>query len=218
MCHGKPLVDWSDLPLVATRLLGVLLIASMLATFCRKGMPWMRIPDIPWLDTMLSVLDEEDILWQFVRIHTLVLPSLRSMERLITTFTLGDTESRIHFVIGAIVLIFVAGGIGNFVGSRVVGHRVAGMDAALGSALGYLTSRGNQQALFSVLGFRATCTALFWMDIVRLVLERKGGKTVAVVVGAALGHGFGGSHRQWLIERLTHKLLGHWGRFLESFQ
>ena len=37
MCHGKALVDWSDLPYMATRVLGMLVLVVMTIKFCNRG-------------------------------------------------------------------------------------------------------------------------------------------------------------------------------------
>mmetsp|Transcript_12502 Transcript_12502/g.21211 ORF Transcript_12502/g.21211 Transcript_12502/m.21211 type:complete len:338 (-) Transcript_12502:43-1056(-) len=209
MCHGRQLIDWSDRPVFATRLIGLLLV--LVATFkvCSSGQLLLRAPSWLWLDCILSVLDERKIVWQFVRVHTIIYPALRSMEELVSGFVYDQTERQFHFIVGTIVLVFVIGAIGNAVGSYAGHLRIHGMDSSIAAAFGYISAVGVSQTAYTVFDRSVSWKTLFWTEAILLLIRSEVGPLIAVLVGGTLGRSFAEAQRRWLLDLL----LQRWGRF-----
>lgn len=217
MCHGKALVDWSDLPYMATRVLGMLVLVVITIKFCNRGVFFWPLRPVLILDFFLSVLDDDRPLWQFLRVHAIVHPALKAMNRLLARSFSESWQVEAHFVIGTVVLVFGIGAISNSLGTYASNQRVNGMDASVAAALGYLTAIGTATAVWDLVGVSVSRKTLFWTELVLSLLQNRIGSVVAMVTGVLLGHGLGEWHVQWSFDHAFERARQAWNKFVYSF-
>ena len=194
-CHGKPLLDWSDLPYTANRLLCWILLGVMLVPFFTDKGIFGR------MNALASVLDGPSI-WDLIQVNLIVYPTLVSIDRLLRSYLVVDGYEW-QFFFAFFVLIFVIGGIGNWIGSSFQREQLSGMGAAFAACLGYFRATGmSTWSLFRFVDTPFTASTIFWLDATVLLLQQRSGNLVAWIAGGMAGHMFGHIHQQWLAEAL----------------
>lgn len=196
-CHGKPLLDWNDLPFTVNRLLCWLVMASMLSSFLIQRTS-ARISTL-FTTTITSVLQQPTI-WDLVRINLVVYPALVSMDRLMRSYFVVDGYTW-RFLAAFFILFFVIGGICNQLGSRFQRSPLVGMGSAFAACLGYYKALSSK-SLFQFAEHPFSASTIFWLDAIMLLLSNRVGELVAWIGGGFAGHMFGQMHQQWLAEAL----------------
>lgn len=194
-CHGKPLLDWSELPYTTNRLLCWILLGVMLAPFFANKGAFGR------MNVLASVLDKPTI-WDLTQVNLIVYPTLVSIDRLLRSYL--DVEGyKWHFFFVFFVLIFVIGGIGNQIGGSIQRDQLSGMGAAFAACLGYFRATGaSTWRLFQFMDTPFTASTIFWLDATVLLLQQRPGHLLAWIAGGMAGHMFGHMHQQWVAEAL----------------
>jgi hypothetical protein len=219
-CHGKGLLDWNDLPYSTCQLVSMLLVGSMLLSFCAFGLPVLRAPAHPWIDSVLSMTHDISII-DVIRWNLIGYPALKAMRNLLSSpfYPIINRKefTEVHFVIGCLILIVGLGGTANYLGNRLKqNERVSGIDGLLAACLGYNIAIG-KSLLFTFMSTRITNVTYFWLEAVHLFVLGRHGLLIALLTGGTLGHAFGIMHYQWLIEYTNELLRLDWRRFLFGY-
>lgn len=214
------MIDWDDLPYSTCQFVSIVLIGSMLFSFCTFRRPPLRATRHQWIDSAISIFHDIRII-DVIRWNGIGYPTLRSMRRVVTppfytTIAVRQIPKGFidaNFILGCIVLIFGVGVTANFVGTRFKqNERVAGIDSLLAACLGYNVAVGNA-FLFSFLNARITNTTYFWLEVGHLWLSGQYGTVVAVLTGGTLGHAFGIMHRELFLRYVVEMWRYDWSNF-----
>jgi len=216
-CHGKPVLDSTDLPYSLTRILSLSLFVSMLLSFCAYRPLSFRIS--PWMDPVLSLLEQPT--WHdIVRVNACVNPALKCMHRMVAAMIYDPWSVNMHMVVGSMILLAGIGIMGNGIAAVVTGrHRVTGLDASIGGCLSYQRTMvvGSSLLLLDNTAYNMSSSHYFWFTIVTHISDRSYGRLVAFLAGAMLGHGFGLLQRDVIVETFFARIMVGWRRFLDKW-
>jgi hypothetical protein len=216
-CHGKPVLDFTDLPYTLTRLLSLTLMASMLLSYCSYREPILRLPRaLPWLEGAVSIL-QHPTWYDVARVQTCVYPALLCMHRMISTMVYERVKVDSHVIFGFMVLIVTIGTVGNRLGTECTSCRVTGLDASIGACLAYQRIIGSSLVLFQHDRAYFSILHFFWFTVVTYLLDKRMGQLVSFLTGAMLGNFFAVLQRQVIVETLLVRMEVGWRRFLDSF-
>ncbi len=145
-CHGMKMFDRAYRPFTMLRFLQIMKLASFLLQICYKGGSLFPSPlayrynrniTLTPLSAILSTLHQPTWHNDLLFINGLVYPWLELLDRVTRAGTSGDDEASIHFYGMVILLIFVCGGVANFLAESITNEITMGMKGSIASGLGY---------------------------------------------------------------------------------
>lgn len=218
-CHGKPVLDSTDLPYTLTRLLSLALMTSMILSYCSYREPTIvRLPPaLSWFEGADSIL-RHSTWYDVVRVQTCVYPALLSMKRMVSTMVYEQVKVDIHIILGCTILIVFIGTVGNRLGTKFTKvYRVTGLDASIGACLAYQRIIGSTLVLFHHDRVDVSILHFFWCTVVTYLLDNRVGQLVSFLTGAMLGNFFAVLQKQVILETLLVRMEVGWRRFLDYF-